>query len=88
MQALASGPLCTSFSIASNDAGPARPRDGGNRRAEGTAMQVQTYRKALHLHCCSAMSQRQIARLASISVNTVKRIVSVAQANEWDWAAV
>ncbi|MBC9249127.1 hypothetical protein A9179_02435 [Pseudomonas alcaligenes] len=51
-------------------------------------MQVQTYRKALHLHCCSTMSQRQIARLASISINTVKRIVSVAQANEWDWAAV
>lgn len=51
-------------------------------------MQTQTYRKALHLHCCSAMSHRQIAKLASISINTARKIVSIAQDNQWDWAAV
>ena len=51
-------------------------------------MQVQTCRKVLHLHCCSAMSLRQMAKMANVSVNTARKIVSVAQANEWDWATI
>lgn len=51
-------------------------------------MHIQTYRRALQFHCCSAMSDRKIAQLAGISINTARKITSVAQANQWDWPAV
>lgn len=51
-------------------------------------MQVKTYRKALQLHCCAAMSNRKIAKLAGISANTAKRVLSIAERNNWDWATV
>ncbi|MGB4074147.1 IS21 family transposase [Pseudomonas sp.] len=51
-------------------------------------MQAQTYRKVLHLNCCSTMSLRQIAKQVGIAINTVRKITSVAQANQWDWEVV
>lgn len=46
-------------------------------------MQVQTYRKALQLHCCAAMSHRKIATLAGISTNSARKVLSVAETNQW-----
>lgn len=34
------------------------------------------------------MSNRKIAKLAGISTNTAKRVLSIAERNNWDWAAV
>lgn len=51
-------------------------------------MQSQTYRRVLQFHCCSATSDRKIAQLTGISINTARKIMSVAQAKQWDWATV
>lgn len=47
-------------------------------------MQVQTYRKALQLHCCAAMSHRAIARLTGISTNIARKVLSIAETNQWE----